>query len=329
MSERGDAWKAHLEAVNIPHGSHAETTYIKSAFPGVTMRSTFLPYLSKGFPRKHDAALAKLFGANYDRDFWLEKSATRRRDSGEGNTVHWIGDPISDMEGFCRALAAVYDDASSYSYLRVGGLSSGNRTRVGDEVDDDGLALMPTRPGVRMIYLTPFWDRITAGALCGTSVHVVKSVDRLVELWAAVELLRKRDLLEKNSVHLVQFDDRGRPKIDPSMGVRTADGDKILLSLLPMEDEDTPPYSDWMCSTRLTQFGEQAIARAKMPPTRKLSSLMPWNLEKAMHEAFDALIKSGIDCSRNYGPLDKFEKVKTIKDRMATWPEEVWLPPLG
>jgi hypothetical protein len=233
------------------------------------------------------------------------------------------------MEDFCQSLSLVYRGAVTYAYLRVGGLSSGNRTPIGDDVDDRGLAKVPKRAGVRMAYLTPVWARVTSGDLCGTSVHVFKSVDRLVELWAAVELLRRRDRLEKNSVYLMQFDDTGRPQIDPAMGIRVINGHKVLLSLLPTEGEDTPPYSDWVQSRRLGEFAEQAIMRARMPPARKLSSLLAPQLEEVMEEAFEGLMKSGIDYSRNYGPLDNFGKVRIIKDRMADWPEELWLPPLG
>ena len=180
-----------------------------------------------------------------------------------------------------------------------------------------------------MLYLTPVWERVAEGDLCGASVHVFKSIDRLVELWATVELLRHHDKLEKNSVYLMEFDDLGRPRVEPTMGVRTADGDKVLLSLMPTPGEDVPPYSDWMQSPRLSEFGEQAVARIRMPPARNLSILMPGPLEEVMQQAFEALLKSGIDCSRNYGPLDSFDNVRIIKDRMLDWPNDLWLPPLG
>ncbi|HEX8534409.1 MAG TPA: hypothetical protein VF662_09590 [Allosphingosinicella sp.] len=328
MNQRVQMWNAVMQDEGIQRGSPKELAFIRRHFRGVRTTGTFKPYMSKGFPEKYDAALRALFGKRYDPVQWLKQPQAGLRSVDHNRVAEWPNDPIGDMGDFCRQLGTLLGEATDYACLRVGGLSS--RTRANVKLDETELAVEPEQASTRLPYLGPLWDRVAAGSLTITAVHVVRSIERLLELWAAVEILREEDRLGKNLVYAVPLNVNGLPRIEPTVSVRVINGRLTLLSLLRTEAEHTPPYSDWILSERLATFALAAITRVRQPGlVEELSALPAPALEEWVEAAVTILLQNKAKTWTNYGRLDTFDRVRIVKDRMLGWPRDLWLPAVG
>jgi hypothetical protein len=71
-----------------------------------------------------------------------------------------------------------------------------------------------------MRYLKVFWKEVRERRLSGTSVHVVRTLDRLVELWACLEVLRRDKLQKWNPVYMAPLPTSGTLLEMPAVGMR-------------------------------------------------------------------------------------------------------------
>ena len=325
MQERRRLWNVILEAHGIDKGSEEEDLLIRKYFKAHKPQS-FRTDLTRGFASIHQDALQAIcrdHGTAFISKIWLRIGQSRR------NTlppIEFVGEPLRAPEDFYRRLSALYASAGTYDCVRVGGIYSRNRTLF--EYDRQGLALRPLGDSVRMAYLRIFWDRLRNKSLRGTSVHVVKTIDRLVELWASLELLRKKKLLSENSVWLAPVVRADPAKDLPAIGVRIVDNDKTLLSL-PARPEDHSRYSSWISTEVLADFARDYTARAK-EVSRPLSNETPPSLRRVIEAAHAQLLPANVaedPPSGNYGVLDTFRRVENVKDRMIDWAQnDLWLP---
>jgi hypothetical protein len=327
VSKRRDLWHTIAVRNGIGPGSDEEKAFVRRVFsiePG-----TFDANLSRGFARRHLPAIRDVCKAHklpFDPADWCPP----RPGAGESREpIGWAGRPIATADDFYERLCSLYDSATTYRVLRVGGTFSRNRTTFRFE---NNLAIQPTGASPRIEYLRRFWTGVRDGSLSGTSVHVVRTVDRLVELWACVEMLQDprhgKDLHHANLVYMAPIppSDAG-PEI-PTVGMRVIDHDKTLLSLpAPLHGESR--YSSWIESDRLAGFAWDYITRVR-DISSALSTETRVGLKEIMRRAFGRL-----DASKpgNYGILDHFSKVEEIKDRMLKWADTdtppLWLPVIG
>lgn len=324
MTKRRDLWHAIAVRNGLAPGSAEEGAFIKRCFsiePG-----TFDSNLSRGFARRHIPAIRDVCKAHklpFNPDDWCP---SRQRDWGGDarEPIAWAGKPIAGVGEFYDQLALLYDSATEYRVLRVGGIYSRNRTSFKFE-EDDPLAAEPEAPSIRMKYLRLFWKRMRDGDLSGTSVHVVKTLDRLAELWACLEILRRDKLHERNLVYMAPIPSPGTLEM-PAVGMRIVDSNKTLLSL-PAPVHGQSHYSSWIESDRLATFASAYINRVRGISGEDLTNKTPVGLEAIMRSAFDSLYATR---SGNYGILESFEKVKKIKDRMVEWEKGPnWKPVIG
>lgn len=329
MEERRRLWNAVLNNKGVLRGSEAEDALIQKHFGSLRPKS-FRADLSRGFSIDHEKSVSEMcreYGLPYDPAVWLRDRKGRSRENGLP-TIAFVGETIRRADDFYNRLHTLYGSARAYHCARVGGLYSGNRTRFEYEDNNSGLALLPLSDSIRLPYLLLFWDRVRTGELRGESVHVVKTLDRLVELWASVEYLRSIDRLSENSVSLAPVA-RPDPARDlPSMGVRIIGTDKTLFSL-PPRSQDGSRYSSWIASDVLAGFAIDYIARVT-DVSRPLSNETPPGLRSVIQAAYAQLCPADPDKdppSGNYGVLDTFEKLETIKNRMLDWSRlRQWLP---
>jgi|GEM_PF-4061525 len=325
MDERRELWMAVAARNGFRPGSRQEAAYFRRYLK--ISPKTFNSNLSRGFAHRHAPQIRSLCADNkipFDPDVWLTKLSRRGGDSVR-NQIGWAGRPIANTEDFYDQLRRLYGSAARYRCLRVGGAFSTNRTRF-DKFDDDGLAVRPASPSIRVPYLEVFWRRLQHGSLSGQSVHVIRTLDRLVELWAALELLRKHDLQDANLVYLTSVLPDVRRDL-PTMGVRILDDTKTLFSL-PALPHGHSHYSSWIESERLALFAAEYIERAKLSSgCDDLSRTNPVGLRAKIETAFTVLSPSVDRASGNYGILDTMRKLEAMKDRMVGWAEEgVWFP---
>jgi hypothetical protein len=317
-------WNAIAAKNGLAPCSPEEKAFIRENFP--LDPNTFDSNLSRGFARRHLAALRDLCTRNavpFNPDDWCTPA---RRDwaAQASDQIAWAGRPIAGVEDFYEQLRGLYRSATDYQVLRVGGLYSRNRTSFKFD-DEDGLAEKPLGPSIRMPYLKEFWKGVKSHRLSGTSVHVIRTVDRLVELWACLEILRKQRLHDRNFVFMAPFPSPGTPHEMPAVGMRVIDRNKCLLSL-PAPLHSHSIYSSWVESERLAAFASEYIVRVR-DISEELTTETPAGLERIMAEAFKSLKSTA---SGNYGILENFDQVRKIKGRMLKWAEgRNWLPVIG
>ncbi|HEX8064193.1 MAG TPA: hypothetical protein VF535_13385 [Allosphingosinicella sp.] len=319
-----DVWERIAGRAGFERGSPEEETFVRENF-GLSIR-TFNSNLSRGFSWRRQRvavySVCEAHGEEVDREAWFGKShgggATGTRDQ-----LSWIGPRVLTPEDFFQRLPQLYGAARHYRCLRVGGRFSRNRAKF-RQFDERGLALKPEEPSIRMPYLITLWNRVRERQLWGESVHIVKTIDRLVELWACVERVQKLKIEEKNPVYLAPVTPLDLQQDYPAMGVRIIDGDNILFSL-PALPNDVSSYSSWIESPRLAAFAREYISRAQHA-SEDLTIMTPVGLRQLMENAFEALRPTLESKTSNYGLVDSFEKLEIVKDRMATWDERLWLP---
>jgi hypothetical protein len=322
LTKRRDLWNAIASKSGLQPGSPEETTFIACTFS--LSPNTFDSNLSRGFARRHIAAIRELCARNdlpFNADDWCAPGRDWTSQSAE--QIGWVGRPLFGVEDFYERLETLYRSATDYRVLRVGGTYSRNRTRF--EFGDDGLAVKPEGPSIRIPYLKAFWKGLRERRLYGTSVHVIRTVDRLVELWACLEMLRKLRLNERNFVYMAPIPAPGSPPEMPAVGMRVIDRSKTLLSL-PAPVHGHSHYSSWIESERLAGFASEYIDRVR-DIGDDLTKESPKALEAIVENAFMALKSTG---SGNYGILADFDQVREIKARMLKWAEgRNWLPVIG
>lgn len=291
------------------------------------VKDTFYTSLTRGFSKRHEHDLKRLcerLNVPYERNIWLQSSAKKERTHQE--QMFWVGSPTLSTQDFYDQLREHYSSAVRYRCLRVGGVYSKNRTRF--QFDIDGLAFEPIEPSIRVPYLNLFWTRLVARNLSGYSVHVVRTIDRLVELWASLELLRSKNRQDSNAVYLAPVLPQDRVE-RTVMGVRVIDGTRILLSI-PAPVHGSSRYSSWIDSPRLAEFGTQYIEHLKLEGCEDLTRETPVGLTRIMEDAFSTLLVSTSPRAGNYGILNSFARATEIKDRMLGWVDKkLWFPVIG
>ena len=326
MMERRELWTAVAARHGLAPGSDEEAAYL-ARYLNIS-QATFDSNLSRGFSRRHAPQLRSLCADNnipFDPEVWLTK-LSRSGHSVARNQIGWVSHPIANTDDFYYQLQRLYASAKRYRCLRVGGVFSTNRTRF-DKFDEHGLAVRPTFPSIRMPYLEVFWKRVRQRELAGVSVHIVKTIDRLAELWACLDLLRKQDLQDANLVYLAPVRVPDPLRDLPTMGVRIVDDTKTLFSL-PALPHGHSQYSSWIESERLSTFAAEYIDRAKLTHgCDDLTRATSVGLAKKMEQAFSILRDAAEPGSGNYGIIDDFEKLEMMKERMVGWAEDaVWYP---
>jgi hypothetical protein len=311
MKEPRRSWNEILARLEISRNSAQEADFIRRYFPGSKV-GTFRCDLSRGFTADHARRfeeISRLAEYPFDEAVWIRPKKGAPSTQAE---IKYVGSRIANSEAFYDQLAARYRLAERYDSVRVGGLFSRNRTSF-SEFDEVGLALRPNPASVRMPYLRVFWERLKKSALKGHSVHVVRTTDRLVDLWACAEILRKLNLYGANPVYLAPIAGPVARGDYAVMGVRVIDGEFTLLSIPPRKIEDSR-YSNWIQSRALAEFATKYVEWGRVCG-EEITSLPSDALEKVMTKAFDNLRRAETHSS-NYGSIDTIDKAKVVKNRM-------------
>jgi hypothetical protein len=324
MNEPRQSWWQILESLGIRPGTREEEEFIHKHFPKANVR-TFRCDLSRGFTPSYAPALERLCHSTeheYVEATWIRP---RKEVRGQHPDIRYVGNRIARSQEFYDQLAIHYRLAHQYECIRVGGPFSRNRTSF-SEFDSQGLALNPDPNNPRMPYLRTFWHRLRQGSLTGNSVHFVRTIDRLVELWACAEVLRSFGLHEENRVYMAPIVPPA-PHDDPVMGVRIVDQRLVLLSM-PGHKHGESQYSSWIESRRLAEFTAKYVERARLYSS-DITSLQPAVIEDVMGSAFRNL-RDVETHSRNYGSIDSIGKAKKVKSRMVELAREgIWYPVLA
>lgn len=290
--------------------------------------ATFDSTLSRGFSQRHEPVLRLLCAdvpTPYEPEVWLSDDARSKAHVPTVDDIHWASAPITTQEQFYKELEQLYGTAASYSCLRVGGVFSQNRTAF--DYDDDELATAPapSPQSIRLPYLRLFWSRVAGGDLSGRSAHLVRNIDRLVELWAALDMIRAHVRSASNRIYLVPVGADDYSKAHPVMGVRVVDHDRCLFSV-PAAINGKSAYSSWIHSHQMAAFAQQVIDRAT-GGSDDLTAMPPLGLRQTFEDAFDKIRSGKANPITNYGRLDTFAKVLEVKNRMLEWASQgVWLP---
>lgn len=304
-------------------GSAEERAFIERNFS--IGAATFDSNLSRGFARRHVATIREVCRRNklpFNPDDWCTP-VMRDWAVDAGEQIAWAGKPIARVEDFYDQLGSLYGSATDYQVLRVGGTFSRNRTSF--RFDDERLAQEPLGSSIRMPYLRVFWERVEKHRLSGTSVHVIKTLDRLAELWACLDILREQDLHESNPIYMAPVRAPGTHHEMPAVGMRVVDRSKTLLSL-PAPLHGHSRYASWIQSERLAAFASEYIMRVR-DISDDMNQQTPVGLEMIMEKAFASLKATEVG---NYGILDSFKKLWIIKTRMLDWAKgEDWRPVIG
>jgi hypothetical protein len=328
MTEARNLWNQIATKHHLLPGSDQEREYLARYLEKMDP-ATFNSNLSRGFSRKHGPDLARLCadnGIDFEPGTWFEEKR-RAAKSTAFEPIAWEGRPIVGTDDFYRQLQELYGSVRRYRCLRVGGIFSRNRTSF-EKFDKQHLAEEPAGANIRMPYLQLFWGRLRTRELVGLSVHVVRTIDRLIELWACVELLRKHDLHHSNPIYLAPIASRDSRQDHPAMGVRILDDKKTLLSL-PALQHGSSVYSSWIDAERLARFAGEYLERVKST-SEELTRIPVVGIRPLMEDAFFKLFISGQKSSSNYGIIDSFQKAETMKDRMIHWADRgTWLPVIG
>jgi hypothetical protein len=291
--------------------------------------ATFDSTLSRGFSLRHEPILRTLcseVGVAYEADVWLSLEARNNAPSPSLDDIRWGSPPLRSPEQFYDELEQLYAGAALYGCLRVGGVFSSNRTAF--DYDDEDLATAPKDPGagVRFPYLDVFWSRIRQREMTGFSVHVIRNLDRLSELWAALDLMAASGQADANHIYLVPVGADDYTKASPTMGVRVIDHDLSLFSV-PAAINGRSAYSSWIRSPQLSAFAHEAIHRAKDGGAIDLTVAPKLAVRQIFEDAFQKLVDGKANPITNYGRLDSFEKVIRMKNLMVEWAEKgSWLP---
>jgi hypothetical protein len=309
MKEPRRSWRKLIASLGIRPGSDEETQLIGENFPGLNV-ATFRCDLSRGFSAELSGPIEKLcdtVGFEFLRENWIR--ASTRKGPGGHESIRYVGRNIRDSASFYEELLVRYRGAERYDAVRVGGLFSRNRDSL--IVDDGGFR--PSADSKRLPYVKLFWARMKQKALKGNAVHVVRTIDRLVELWACAEALRDEGLHEVNRVYLAPVTAPPAPQDYPVMGVRIIDG-RWTLQSIPAPKLGESRYSSWIDSERLAEFAGRYVQWARLCSS-EITSLPTHGIEDMMSRAFKALQKFEAD-SANYGPIRTFAEAKAVKNEM-------------
>lgn len=241
MKEPRRTWRKIIGSRHLAAGSPEETAFIEENFRGLAT-DTFRIDLSRGFSSELSPQLAKVCasaGIPYEPENWIRPS--RRKGLGSPDLIRYFGSRITDSASLYASLEKLYRASARYECVRVGGLFSRNRDSL---ILQDGI-LQPNPDSKRLPYVKVFWERLRNKALVGSAVHVVRTVDRLVELWACAELLRELGQQESNRLYLAPVVAPPGPPDTPVMGVRVINDRWTLMSIPPLKPYESR-YSSWI-----------------------------------------------------------------------------------
>jgi hypothetical protein len=313
-----------LDRLDVERGSDGELALIERFFPEAGLK-TFQSDLSRGFSPEHAVRLQQicdLAGYEFDISVWIRKSSASlgglQRDG-----IRFGGPLIRTDQDFYDQLEERYRSANHYECIRVGGLFSRSKNSWESSPDNE-IGMMPNKDSIRWPYVRVFWQRMTERSLKGVSVHVVRTVDRLAELWACAEILRLINRHEDNPVYMTPIVRTPASHDYPVMGVRVIDKKSVLFSIPPQKLGESQ-YSSWIESLAMASFASKYVHWAMMC-SHRLTSMPSGALEDVMLSTFNEL-KQLESQSFNYGKFADFRQVRLVKDAMVgSAMDKEWFP---
>jgi hypothetical protein len=186
-------------------------------------------------------------------------------------------------------------------------------------------------------YIHGVWRRLLAGNAEGQVITSARRVSALVELWAAIELIRRRGLQKKVAIFFIPGapcgDISGReahPPWVPIIGARVVNERKCLLSV-PVSSRQSS-HTPIIISRRTSRFVYSYAEQLKDPTVSRELTALPLSSQvaAAMEAEFKVLRQLGAETFTRYGEIGSFALLAEMVDRLYRWGVAgKWYPPLA
>lgn len=284
-------------------------------------------YLSEGFPEIRLSPLRDFFvghGVTFEVDVWSKDDGLQH-------------ESIRILREGVNIASVLFEDAYKFLTIRAPSKYAKVPEKYNRSVDGRGpLDLNWKRDAPSSAFMHHIWTKIFQRQMEGQVITSIARVSALVELWAAVELVMRKELQDKIAVYLIPIaacgDLRGdpHPVQIPIIGARVVNDVKCLLSV-PVSSRmssHTPLLFSRQTAKFLYAYANQLTDEAISHDLTALPLAM--HVAEAIEIEFDSLMKFGADTATRYGDIATFRTLREKMEEMCTLAENhLWYPPLA